>query len=78
MTRLAVIGLGLIGGSLARALRAAGRVSSVSAYDRDREQGRRGLELGVIDRFATDAASAARDADFVLLAVPVMHTDEAA
>ena len=78
MTRLAVIGLGLIGGSLARALRAAGRVSSVSAYDRDREQGRRGLELGVIDRFATDAASAARDADVVVLAVPVLHTAEAA
>lgn len=78
MTRLAVIGLGLIGGSLARALRAAQRVSHIAAYDRDPEQGRRGLELGVIDRFAPDAASAARDADVVVLAVPVLHTAEAA
>lgn len=78
MTRLAVIGLGLIGGSLARALRDAGRVTHVAAYDRDPEQGRRGLELGVIDRFAPDAGSAARDADVVVLAVPVLHTAEAA
>lgn len=78
MTRLAVIGLGLIGGSLARALRASQRVSHISAFDRDPEQGRRGLELGVIDRFAPDAASAARDADVVVLAVPVLHTAEAA
>lgn len=78
MTRLAVIGLGLIGGSLARALRAAGTVSHIAAYDPDSEQGRRGVELGVIDRFAVDAADAARDADVVVLAVPVLHTAEAA
>jgi prephenate dehydrogenase len=76
--RLAVIGLGLIGGSLARALRAAGSVSHIAAYDPDPEQGRRGLELGVIDTFATDAAHAARGADVVVLAVPVLHTAEAA
>lgn len=78
MTRLAVIGLGLIGGSLARALRAAGRVAHITAYDPDPEQGRRGLELGVIDAFAADAAQAARGADVVVLAVPVLHTAEAA
>lgn len=78
MTRLAVIGLGLIGGSLARALRAAGQVSQIVAYDPDREQGRRGLELGVIDRFASSAAEAAQGADVVVLAVPVLHTAEAA
>jgi prephenate dehydrogenase len=78
VTRLAVIGLGLIGGSLARALRAAGQVSQIVAYDPDREQGRRGLELGVIDRFASSAAEAAQGADVVVLAVPVLHTAEAA
>lgn len=78
MTRLAVIGLGLIGGSLARALRAAGSVAHITAYDPDPEQGRRGLELGVIDAFAADAAQAARGADVVVLAVPVLHTAEAA
>lgn len=76
--RLAVIGLGLIGGSLARALRAAGGVSHIAAYDPDPEQGRRGRELGVIDAFAASAAEAAYGADVVVLAVPVLHTAEAA
>lgn len=78
MTRLAIIGLGLIGGSLARALRAAGRVAHIAAYDPDAEQGRRGLELGVIDTFAGSAAEAACGADVVVLAVPVLRTAEAA
>lgn len=77
MKRLAVIGLGLIGGSLARALRAAGQVSAITGFDPDAEQGRRALELGVIDRVAGTAAEAVRDADIVVLAVPVLHTAEA-
>ncbi|WP_420466161.1 prephenate dehydrogenase [Panacagrimonas sp.] len=78
MTRLAVIGLGLIGGSLARALRATHGVSHIAAYDPDREQARRGIELGVIDVAAPSAAEAAHRADVVVLAVPVLHTAEAA
>lgn len=78
MKHLAVIGLGLIGGSLARALRAAGQVSSIAGFDRDPEQCNRALSLGVIDRVASSAADAARSADLVVLAVPVLHTAEAA
>ncbi|MGQ0697373.1 MAG: prephenate dehydrogenase [Panacagrimonas sp.] len=78
MTRIAVIGLGLIGGSLARALRAAGRVQWISGFDRDSEQGARALELGVIDELADSAAAAAKSADVIVLAVPVLHTAEAA
>lgn len=78
MKRLAVIGLGLIGGSLARALRAAGQVGSIAGYDPDPEQRRRALELGVIDQAAENAAAAASGADVVVLAVPVLHTAEAA
>lgn len=78
MTRLAVIGLGLIGGSLARALRAAGQVSAISGYDPDPLQRQRALEMGVVDRAADDAAGAAHGADVVVLAVPVLHTAEAA
>lgn len=77
MKRLAVIGLGLIGGSLARALRAAGQVSAVIGFDPDAEQRRRAVELGVIDRAADTAAEAVREADIVVLAVPVLHTAEA-
>lgn len=78
MKQLAVIGLGLIGGSLARALRAAGQVKSIVGFDPDASQSRRAVELGVIDRAAETAAEAARGADVVVLAVPVLHTAEAA
>ena len=78
MNRLAVIGLGLIGGSLARALRAANAVSSITGFDPDPEQRRRAVELGVIDQAMESAADAAQAADVVVLAVPVLHTAEAA
>ena len=78
MKALAVIGLGLIGGSLARALRAAAQAGEISGYDPDPEQRRRAWELGVIDRVADSAEDAARGADVVVLAVPVLHTAEAA
>lgn len=78
MTQLAVIGLGLIGGSLARALRAAGQVSGIIGFDPDPEQRRRAVELGVVDRAEESALAAVAGADIVVLAVPVLHTAEAA
>ncbi|MGH8456231.1 MAG: prephenate dehydrogenase [Stenotrophobium sp.] len=75
--KLAVIGLGLIGGSLARALRAAGHVGIISGYDLDPAQRESALRLGVIDRIGSDAADTVHDADVVLLAVPVLHTLDA-
>ncbi len=75
--RLAVIGLGLIGGSAARAFRSGGAVSSITGYDADDHQIRLASELGVIDAGAASAAEAVRDADVVLIAVPVLATAEA-
>jgi prephenate dehydrogenase len=75
--RLAVIGLGLIGGSLARALRAANAVSTIDGYDPDPVQSQSALELGVIDHATATAAEAVRAADVVVLAVPVLRTAEA-
>lgn len=75
--RLALIGLGLIGGSFARALRAAGEVGTVVGYDLDPAQTQAALSLGVIDRAALSAAAAVAEADVVMLAVPVLHTAEA-
>lgn len=69
--RLAVIGVGLIGGSFARALRAAGRVGTVVGCGRDPEHLEEARQLGVIDEATTDPAAAVRGADFVLVAVPV-------
>jgi prephenate dehydrogenase len=75
--RLAVIGLGLIGGSLARALRAAKAVDAVAAFDPDPKQRRLAAELGVVDRIADSAAAAVAGADIVVLAVPVLRTADA-
>lgn len=70
--RLAVAGVGLIGGSFALALRAAGGVNHVIGIGRDTANLQRAIELGVIDEFAT-AAEAARRADVFLLATPVAN-----
>ncbi len=69
--RLAVIGVGLIGGSLARALRAAGQVGEIIGCGRSRENLELAVELGVIDRYEEDPALAVRDADLIFLAVPM-------
>ena len=74
---LAILGLGLIGGSLARALRASGGVGRISAFDPDPRQGEAGLKLGVVDRVCPTAAAAVADASLVVIAVPVLHTAEA-
>ncbi len=69
--RLAIIGVGLIGGSLARALRQAGWVQEVVGCGRGRSNLERALKLGVIDRFSHDPAEAVEGADMVFLAVPL-------
>lgn len=69
--RLTVIGVGLIGGSLARALRAAGCVEEVVGCGRGLANLERAVELGVIDRFTQDPAEAVLGADMVFLAVPL-------
>ncbi|MBV5273641.1 MAG: prephenate dehydrogenase/arogenate dehydrogenase family protein [Lamprocystis purpurea] len=69
--RLAIIGVGLIGGSLARALRAAGAVGEVVGCGRALPNLERAVELGVIDRFDQDPAAAVAGADMVFLAVPL-------
>lgn len=68
--RLAVIGVGLIGGSFALALREAGAVGSVVGVDSDFSNLEMALSLGIIDEAATDSRSAVSDADLVFIAVP--------
>jgi prephenate dehydrogenase len=69
--RLAIIGVGLIGGSLARALRQAGWVQEVVGCGRGKANLQQALQLGVIDRFSHDPAEAVDGADMVFLAVPL-------
>ncbi|MGB5563113.1 MAG: prephenate dehydrogenase/arogenate dehydrogenase family protein [Sedimenticolaceae bacterium] len=69
--RLAIIGVGLIGGSLARALRSADRVGEIVGCGRGKANLDLAVELGVIDRYSHDISEAVRDADVVFLAVPL-------
>ena len=69
--QLTVIGVGLIGGSFARALRRAGVVETVVGGGRGEENLRRAQALGVVDRYELDLAKAAQGADVVLVGVPL-------
>ena len=71
LNKLVIFGVGLIGGSFALALREAGAVGEIVGVGRTAGNLAEALRLGVIDRVATDAASAVQDADLVMLAVPV-------
>ncbi|OZI39428.1 prephenate dehydrogenase [Bordetella genomosp. 1] len=67
---LAVVGVGLIGGSFAAALRQAGHVGRVLGVGRNAQSLERARALGLIDAAATPAEAAAQ-ADLVMLATPV-------
>jgi prephenate dehydrogenase len=72
--RLLIAGVGLIGGSLAMALRARGAVGEVVGFGRSVENLRIARRRGLIDRAERDPARAARGVDLVLVAVPVQAT----
>jgi len=71
--RLCIIGLGLIGGSIARAARQQGLCVEIVALGREQNLPHLQLavELGVIDQFYTDTAAALETADCVIIATPV-------
>lgn len=69
--QLTIIGVGLIGGSLARALKSQGYCREIVGCGRDESQLKRALELGVVDRISVDIATAVRGADVIVLAVPL-------
>ncbi len=69
--RMAVVGVGLIGASLALAAKRSGLVGSVVGVGRGVGNLELARERGIIDDFTHDPAAAAQDADVLLLAVPV-------
>ena len=69
--RLCIIGVGLIGGSLARALREAGACQEVVGAGRNSANLQTAVDLGVIDRYDTDLAQAVKGADMVVVCVPM-------
>lgn len=69
--RIALIGLGLIAGSMSLALRRAGYEGEITGHARSAETREIAREIGLVDRVCDSAAEAARDADLVVLCVPV-------
>lgn len=69
--RIAIFGVGLIGGSFALGLKAAGFAGEIVGGGRSAVNLARGVELGVIDRFSTDPVEVVQGADLVMLAVPM-------
>ena len=74
MAQVVVIGLGLIGGSLARDLRRCGH--RVTACGRDVARLAPAIELGIVDAVEADWQAAVASADIVVLGVPVGRTRE--
>jgi prephenate dehydrogenase len=74
LKKIVIFGVGLIGGSFARALRQAGAVEQIVGVGRTAAVLQRAKELGIIDVASTSVEEALRDADLVLLAAPVAQT----
>ena len=71
INHLCIIGVGLIGGSLALSLKQNQYCQRVTGCSRDESHLKRAVELGVIDDFTTDVSSAVKDCDVVVLAIPM-------
>ncbi|MDP5307817.1 prephenate/arogenate dehydrogenase family protein [Paracoccus spongiarum] len=69
--RVALIGLGLIAGSMAHAMREAGLAGEIVGHARSAETRETARQIGLCDRVTDSAAAAVADADLVVLAVPV-------
>jgi len=69
---LAIVGVGLLGGSVAKAARAAALARTIVGVGRDRARLDAALADGGLDRATTDLVTGVRGADFVLLAAPVL------
>lgn len=72
--KVVIFGVGLIGGSFARALRHAGVVGTIVGVGRSPQVMARALELGIIDEVAPSVEDAMRGATLVLVAAPVAQT----
>jgi prephenate dehydrogenase len=69
--KVAILGVGMMGGSVAAAMRRRGLASRLVGYDLDRAVAARAVALGLLDACTDEAAQAVRDADLVVLAAPV-------
>jgi prephenate dehydrogenase len=69
--RVAIVGLGLIGGSIGLALRNANAVQQIKGYDPDKRLTQHAHKIGAIDQSCSSLADAIHGAEFVILATPI-------
>lgn len=69
--RVAIVGIGLIGSSLARVLKHNRLAETIVVYDKNPEYGKKAVEIGIADENAESAVAAAAGADLVVLSTPV-------
>ena len=76
--RVALVGIGLIGSSLARVIRREGLAGTIAISTRSRPTLGRAQEIGLGDSYHIDPAAAVADADLVIVSVPVGSSGEVA
>ena len=76
--RIALVGIGLIGSSLARVIRREGLARHIAIATRSQSTLKRAEELGLGDSYTSEAKDAVRDADLVIVSVPVGSSGEVA
>ena len=74
LKKLVIFGVGLIGGSVALALKKAGNPAHIVGVGRSSQSLQTALDLGVIDTATSNIADALQNADIVLIAAPVAQT----
>ncbi|MBL8498317.1 prephenate dehydrogenase/arogenate dehydrogenase family protein [Nitrosomonas sp. JL21] len=74
--KVVIIGVGLIGGSFAAALRRTGQAQRIVGVGRSQRNMEHALARQIIDEIASDIASAVHNADLIFLAMPVGQTDD--
>lgn len=72
VNKIAIIGLGLIGGSWVKALREKGAVQEVSGYDRNLQSMQQAVADKVIDYFSEDIGEVVQGADLIIISVPIL------
>ena len=71
INKITIIGVGLIGGSLARAIKSNNLANIVFGYGRDQKRLEVSKKEGIIDQYSTDLKIAVDEADIVVIATPV-------
>jgi prephenate dehydrogenase len=74
ISRISILGTGLLGTSVGLALRGAGFRGSIVGWNRGAEQGNEALRMGAVDSLAVDGLDAARASQVTVIAVPIFAT----